>query len=52
MTDDERTEDTQYGFFTTDEGETVVYDRDNPNAWIQSTFAVELGPRDETETTA
>lgn len=35
--------DEQYGAFTTDDGETIVYDRANAEAWIQSDYAVEVG---------
>jgi hypothetical protein len=29
-------QDPKYGSFETSEGETVVYDRDEPTAWLQS----------------
>ena len=29
-------QDAKYGSFETDEGETVLYDRDEPTAWLQS----------------
>ena len=35
--------DEQYGAFTTGGGDVVVYDTDNPNAWLQSDYAVEVG---------
>jgi len=35
--------DEQYGAFTTGGGETIVYDRTNSAAWIQSDYAVEVG---------
>lgn len=41
-TDDSST-DEQYGAFTTDDGDTIVYDRTNSAAWIQSDYAVEFG---------
>jgi len=31
---------TNYGTFRTSDGDVVVYDRDNPDAWIQSDVAV------------
>ena len=37
----------QYGTFTTGDGDVVVYDTDNPRAWLQSDYAVELGPSSE-----
>lgn len=52
MSDDENPDDAQYGFFTTDDGGTVVYDRTNPDAWIQSSYAVAVGTTRETETSA
>jgi len=46
-TDDSSTDDTssneQYGAFTTDDGDTIVYDRTNSAAWIQSDYAIEVG---------
>jgi len=46
-TDDSGTDDTssneQYGAFTTDDGDTIVYDRTNSAAWIQSDYAIEVG---------
>lgn len=32
----------KYGTFVTGDGNFVVYDRNNPDAWIQSDFALEL----------
>ena len=52
MSDDETADDGQYGFFKTDDGGTVVYDRNNPEAWIQSTFAVAVGGASGPETSA
>lgn len=52
MSDGETPDDSKYGFFRTDGGDTVVYDRQNPEAWIQSTFAVSVGSTAENETTA
>lgn len=52
MSDAETSDDAQYGFFTTDDGGTVVYDRNNPDAWIQSSFAVAVGTAPESETSA
>ncbi|SFR98290.1 hypothetical protein SAMN05216559_2007 [Halomicrobium zhouii] len=52
MSEDENTDDAQYGFFKTDDGDTVLYDRNNPEAWIQSTFSVAVGATAETETRA
>ncbi|WP_167768560.1 DUF7331 family protein [Haloarcula amylovorans] len=37
----------QYGTFTTGGGDTVVYDTENPEAWLQSSYAVEVGPSSE-----
>ena len=37
-------EDEQYGSFTTGDGDVVVYDTENPEAWLQSSYAVEVGP--------
>ena len=39
--------DEQYGTFTTGDGDVVVYDTDNPEAWLQSSYAVEIGPSSE-----
>lgn len=36
--------DEQYGSFTTGDGDVVVYDTENPEAWLQSSYAVEVGP--------
>jgi hypothetical protein len=38
------TDDGRYGAFTTGDGDVVVYDTDNPDAWLQSTYTVEVGP--------
>lgn len=35
----------RYGAFETGDGDVVVYDRKEPTAWIQSTFAVEVGSK-------
>ena len=32
----------KYGTFVTGDGNFVVYDRENPDAWIQSDFALDL----------
>jgi len=32
----------QYGSFETDGGETVVYDRDHPTAWLQTDTLVQV----------
>jgi hypothetical protein len=32
----------KYGSFETDEGETVLYDRDEPTAWLQSDTVAEV----------
>jgi len=37
----------QYGSFTTGDGDVVVYDTENPEAWLQSSYAVEVGPSSE-----
>jgi len=39
--------DPQYGAFTTGDGDVVVYDTDNPECWIQSDYAVEVGRSSE-----
>ena len=52
MSDERTADDGQYDFFRTDDGGTVVYDRDNPKAWIQSSFAVAVGTAAENETSA
>lgn len=39
--------ETQYGSFTTGDGDVVVYDTDNPQAWLQSDYAVEVGHSSE-----
>lgn len=38
--------DARYGAITTAAGELILYDRDNPEAWLQSDFAVEVGDAD------
>jgi len=43
MTDSETSSDEQYGAFTTGGGDTIVYDRTNSAAWIQSDYAIEVG---------
>lgn len=37
-------DDDRYGAFTTGDGDVVVYDTDNPDAWLQSDYSVEVGP--------
>ncbi|WP_444542727.1 DUF7331 family protein [Halomicrobium urmianum] len=49
MTDQDQTADDQYGAFTTGGGDTIVYDRRNPEAWIQSDYSVSVGPDEEAE---
>lgn len=44
--------DEQFAALTTGDGDTIVYDRDNPDAWIQSTLAVEIGSCEPDETSA
>ena len=39
--------DERYGAFTTGDGDVVVYDTDNPEAWLQSDYSVEVGPSSE-----
>ncbi len=56
-TDEERpsdgeSNDADYGFFRTEDGETVVYDRHNPEAWIQSTYSVAVEAASDSETSA
>lgn len=50
MTDDQaleaETEDEQqprYAAIETGDGETMIYDRENPDAWVQSSYTVEIG---------
>jgi hypothetical protein len=33
----------KYGTFVTGDGNFVVYDRENPDAWIQSDYALDVG---------
>ncbi len=49
MTDQDQTADDQYGAFTTGGGDTIVYDRRNPEAWIQSDYAVSVGQDGEAQ---
>ena len=42
-TDDALPADEQFGAFTTDDGDTIVYDRTNSAAWIQSDYAIDVG---------
>lgn len=42
-TDDALDADEHFGAFTTDDGDTIVYDRTNSAAWIQSDYAVDVG---------
>ncbi|WP_170178688.1 DUF7331 family protein [Halapricum salinum] len=37
------TEDERYAAIETGDGETMIYDRDNPDAWVQSNYALEVG---------
>jgi hypothetical protein len=37
----------EYGSFTTGGGDVVIYDRENPEAWLQSNYAVEIGVESE-----
>lgn len=47
MTMDEVIDETaageRYAAIETGDGETMIYDRDNPEAWLQSDYAVEVG---------
>lgn len=52
MSDERRSDDGEYGIFTTGDGETVLYDRKNPKAWIQSTYSVPVGRAPGNETSA
>lgn len=36
-------DDGQYGHLSLDNGEVVIYDREEPEMWLQSDFAVDLG---------
>lgn len=45
-------DDDQYAALTTGQGDTIVYDRHNPDAWIQSTFAVDVGACESDGTSA
>jgi hypothetical protein len=40
---DETASDERYAAIETGDGETMIYDRDNPEAWLQSDYAVEVG---------
>ena len=44
---DRGTTEELYGAFTTGGGDVVVYDTENPEAWLQSDYAVEVGPASE-----
>ncbi|QSG13615.1 TrkA, K+ transport system, NAD-binding component [Halapricum desulfuricans] len=35
--------DGRYAVIETGSGETMIYDRDNPDAWVQSDHAVDVG---------
>lgn len=37
------TDDERYAAIETGAGETMIYDRDNPDAWVQSSYTVEIG---------
>ncbi|WP_324756471.1 DUF7331 family protein [Haloarcula sp. GH36] len=37
----------EYGSFTTGGGDVVIYDRENPEAWLQSNYAVDIGATSE-----
>lgn len=39
--------DEQYGTFTTGDGDVVVYDTENPAAWLQSNYTVPVGASSE-----
>jgi hypothetical protein len=50
MTDDAATEpkpdgeqDERYAAIETGAGETMIYDRENPDAWVQSSYTLEFG---------
>jgi hypothetical protein len=34
----------RYGAIETSEGETIIYDREQPTAWLQSDYAVSYEP--------
>jgi len=36
-------QDRRYAAIETGDGETMIYDRNNPDAWVQSSYAVEIG---------
>ena len=40
-TDDEQ--DPRYAAIETGGGETMIYDRENPDAWVSSAYTVEIG---------
>jgi len=37
------TDDERYAAIETGDGETMIYDRDNPDAWLQSNYALDVG---------
>lgn len=39
--EDARVEDGRYGTIETDGGETIIYDRESPDAWVQSDLLVD-----------
>jgi hypothetical protein len=39
----------RYGAFESDDGSVVVYDRDEPDAWIESTYSVGVGAEQSPE---
>lgn len=51
MNDDSDTEDGgRYGAIEAGNGDVIVYDRDEPRAWIQSSYAVAVGDDRQSET--
>lgn len=39
----ETTQDERYAAIDIGDGETMIYDRNNPDAWLQSNYAIEVG---------
>ncbi len=46
MTEDDAAVPDRYRSITTDGDGVIVYDREEPEAWLQSSYAVEVGPAD------
>ena len=42
-TEIETTDEQRYAAIETGADETMIYDRENPDAWVQSSYTVEIG---------